>query len=104
MTKYHARPTTVDNIRFASAAEADRYHQLKYLQRAGQIKNLELQPRYPLHVNGTHICTYVADFRYTTNDGATVVEDVKGFATRLYRMKARLMFAIHGITIHEVHP
>ena len=46
--KYNAIPTTVDGIRFASKREARRYLELKLLQKAGHISDLELQPRFRL--------------------------------------------------------
>lgn len=101
MTKYHAKRTTIDGITFASKAEAKRYSQLKLLERAGEIRNLELQPSYDLEVNGILICRYVADFRYVIRGGQKV-EDVKGVKTPVYKIKKKLMKAIHNINIREV--
>jgi hypothetical protein len=99
--KYRNQPTIIAGRRFDSKAEAMRYLQLLSLVQAGEIEQLECQVRYPLKVNGELICTYVADFRYLTS-GLIVVEDVKGFATREYKLKKKLMLAIHGIKIQEV--
>ena len=100
VTKYRAKKTVLDGITFASKAEATRYRNLKLLERAGEIQNLELQPSYVLEHNGTKICTYRADFKYM-QDGKEVIEDVKGFKTPVYRLKKKLMLAIHGIDILE---
>lgn len=94
--KYFARPTIVDGIKFASAKEARRYGELKLLQLAGKISQLELQPRYKLVIEET----YVADFRYLEN-GETVIEDVKGCLTREYKRKRKAMKNQHGVTIRE---
>jgi hypothetical protein len=94
--KYFACPTIVDGIKFASAKEARRYGELKLLQMAGKISQLELQPRYKLVIEES----YVADFRYTEK-GETVVEDVKGCLTREYKRKRKAMFKQHGVTIRE---
>ena len=99
--KYHARPTEVDGIRFASKREAKRYGELRLLEKQDKIVGLLLQPKYDLVVNGQKICTYVADFRYW-DQGILVVEDAKGFKTRDYKLKRKLMKAIHGIDIREV--
>jgi hypothetical protein len=99
--KFGAVPTVVKGIRFASKAEARRFATLSLLERAKEISGLELQPSYKLEVNGQLVCTYRADFRYRTKDGKTVVEDVKGIKTPEYRLKAKLMKAIHGIEILE---
>lgn len=106
--KYHAIPTVVDGIRFDSKKEARRYQELKLLVRAGEISDLELQPRFALsgvsHAGGAEkICTYVADFQYLNiADGEVVVEDVKGMLTPMYRMKKRWVKTQYGITIREV--
>ena len=102
MTKYHNRITYVDGIRFDSKREATRYSELKLLERAGRISDLELQPRYPLVVNGTKVATYVGDFRYV-EDGEMVLEDVKSQPTKtpVYRLKKRLVLAIWGATVRE---
>lgn len=95
----------VDGLKFASKAEARRYGWLKIAERAGEIEKLECQPRFPLRVDGELICTYVADFRYVDRrTGLPVVEDVKSDPTRtpVYRIKAKLLKALHGITIVEV--
>lgn len=105
-SKYGAVKTTVDGIVFDSQREAARYHELKLLGLAGEIRNLEFQPRFPLHANGVQIGTYRADFAYeeTTRYGGwfRVVEDVKGFKTPMYRWKAKHLKAEYGIQIREI--
>jgi len=98
-SKYKAKPTTIDGVRFPSKKEARRYSQLKLLLAAGQIKNLELQPQYPIHVAGSKICTYIADFRYIDRSGVTIVEDVKGVETPVFRLKKKLVEAIYGLKL-----
>src|SRR5579859_5392531 len=100
--KYHNKKTTIDNIRFDSAKEAKRYEQLKLLQAAGEIRNLELQPRYDLVVNRQKIGFYKADFRYHDMNGEKIIEDVKGVRTPVYRLKKKLVKAIYGIDIIEI--
>ena len=101
--KYGAIRTEVDGVVFASKAEAHHYTELKALQQAGVIRDLELQPRYPLTVNGLLCGTYVADFRYVdAASGDLVVTDVKGVRTPVYRLKRKLMEAIYRIRIVEV--
>ncbi len=94
-SKYKSVRTVVDNIIFDSAKEAHRYSELKILLRAGIIRDLEWQIPYALKVNGILVCTWVADFRYQTKEGKTVIEDTKGFRTRDYRIKAKLFHALH---------
>lgn len=114
--KFHARKTEVDGYLFDSEKEAERYIQLKILEKAGEIKNLELQKKYVLVPKQTEMvkgkskviekeCAYVADFVYE-EDGETVVEDVKGFkkgaAYSVFTIKRKLMLFKYGIKVREV--
>ena len=103
-TKYGNKPTVVAGEQFDSGKEAARYEVLLLLERAGKITQLRHHVRYPLEVNGIAICEYEADFVYVDEHGMRRVEDVKSVATRttLYKLKRRLMAAIHGITVEEI--
>ena len=101
-SKYRAVKTEVDGITFDSKREAARYMELMLMQRAGEIKRLELQPKYDCVVNGKKICTYRAYFRYSTNENS-IVEDVKGMKTPVYKLKKKLVEALYpGVIIQEV--
>ena|SRR2546429_154348 len=106
MTKYKAVPTIVDNVRFDSKRESERYQELKLLLRAGTIRNLELQPSFEIEINRVKICRYKADFRYQDLQGRTVVEDVKGMksgaAYQMFKLKSKLVEAVHRIRILEI--
>jgi hypothetical protein len=102
MNKYHAKPTIVDNVRFASAREASRYRELCLLLASGAISHLELQPRFDIIVNHKKIGFYKADFRYVDEDGLSHIEDAKGVSTPVYRLKKRLVEAMYSIVIEEV--
>jgi len=84
--KYRNKPTVVDGRRFMSKLEAKRYEQIKLLVEAGEVKAFRCQPRYEL-VAGI---TYVADFEIVWADGRVTVEDVKGVATDVFKLKHRL--------------
>jgi hypothetical protein len=120
--KYRAVPTVIDGIRFASKKEAARYGQLKMLEKAGEIRNLTLQPVYPLFAHTRTITqrgkltyeavkcgTYKADFRYEVQGLSAsenerwhaVIEDVKGFKTPVYRLKKKWVEAQYGIKVLE---
>jgi len=102
-SKYHNRKTSYEGITFDSRKEANRYQELLLMQRAGLIRNIELQPRYDLIVNSQKIGFYKADFRYDMVDtGDVVVEDAKGVRTPVYQIKKRLIKALYGIDIVEV--
>ena len=100
--KYGAIATTVDGIRFASKKEAQRYSFLKSLERADRLRNLELQPKFPCVVNGKKIYTYIADFKYTDEDGNEVIEDVKGVETAIFRLKKKLVESLYPVEIKVV--
>lgn len=105
--KYHNRRAEADGIVFASAAERNRYIQLKMLQSAGMISGLVLQKPFELipgkRIDGKPVrgITYVADFVYTEN-GQTVVEDVKGAETEGWKLKQKMMLLILGIRIRVI--
>lgn len=92
--KYGAKPQVVDGVRFASKAEAKRDAELVLLEKAGVITGLTRQPRFPLHVYGVLICTYVGDWRYQEN-GYVVVEDRKGVLTPAFKIKWALAKALY---------
>ena len=93
--KYKNKKTQVDMYIFDSAKEAQRYRELKLLERAGEISNLELQPRFLLQEsfkkNGKiyRKIEYIADFKYIEKD-KTIIEDVKGLQTDVFKIKHKL--------------
>jgi hypothetical protein len=108
-SKYGAKKTIVDGIKFDSKWEAERYGQLKAMEKAMFIRDLELQVPYDLIVNDIKICKYIADFRYKKESNHTitddeyyieVVEDTKGFETQEFKLKKKLMKALHNIDIY----
>lgn len=98
--KYHNTKTVADGIRFDSKLEAERYEQLKILERAGVIMGLELQPSFELlpsfRKNGKtwRRTVYKADFKYILcENDITIIEDVKGseaVITDVFRLKQKL--------------
>ena len=104
MSKYGAIKTTVDGIVFDSRAEARRYSELLLMQYSGLISHLVCHPSWLLVVNGVKIGKYTADFQYVVLDNQTIItEDVKGVRTRDYILRKKLMLALHGIDVKEVH-
>lgn len=121
-SKYHSRKVVRDGISFDSAKEAKRYSELKLLERAGVITDLQLQVKYVLIpaqrepdtvgprgrvVKGKLLereTCYIADFVYQQG-GETVVEDVKGYkgstAYAVFALKRKLMLKEYGIRIKE---
>lgn len=100
-SKWNNVPTEVDGVMFPSEKEAERYVELKLMQRGGLIQDLKMQVSYDIHVNGILICRYVADFVYLKGQ-QKVVEDAKGKKLPLYILKKKLMLAVLGIKVREV--
>ena len=119
--KYNTKKVQYDGITFDSKKEYRRYLELKALEKAGIIKNLERQVKYVLIPaqrepdtvgsrggikKGKLIereCAYYADFVYIIKEtGETVVEDVKGMRTPEYKIKRKLMLFVHHIKIKEI--
>lgn len=90
-----------DIMYFASKKEHARWHELKLLEKAGQIRNLRRQTNHQLVVNGHKICTYRDDASYEERTGChmsgylwlPVVEDSKGHKTEVYIFKKKMMAA-----------
>ena len=117
--KYGNKKVEIDGLVFDSRKEARRYQELSLLEKAGAIQNLQTQVKFILipaqHERNTmgarggikkgklieRECSYIADFVYTEN-GKTVIEDTKGFKTKDYIIKRKLMLWVHGIRIKEI--
>ena len=108
--KYGAKRTTLEGITFDSKAEARRWMELRLLEKAGEIFELEPHPKYPIVIKNRSgrnvlICTYEGDFRYREGpNGLLRIEDVKSKPTRtaVYRLKKKLVETIYGIEILEI--
>lgn len=123
--KYHAKKITVDGETFDSQKEYQRWCQLRMLQKAGEIEGLQRQVTYTLIPEQREqskdvfrrgvkagqpkpgkvlekAVTYKADFVYFER-GREVVEDVKGFKTKDYIIKRKLLLWKYGIRIREVN-
>lgn len=112
-SKYRNVRTEFLGIKFASQMESRRYAELLLLVRAGEIRDLELQPRFELapavRFEGAKRLTtaldYVADFKYwDVRKGREVIEDAKGAKTKIYLLKKHLMKALLGLDIFETRP
>ena len=97
-SKYNNIKTTVLGVRFDSKKEGKRYGELLLLQRAGEISDLQMQVRIRLQdsfkdLEGhTHReIIYIADFIYVDHKGDVIIEDVKGMATPVYKLKKKLL-------------
>ena len=119
--KYQNKKTEVDGIVFDSFHEARRFKKLKLMEKAGEIYDLQLQVKFELIPTQREADTigkrgavkkgkvierpvfYIADFvYYKTGSNEKIIEDTKGFKTKEYIIKRKLMLYIHGIRIREV--
>lgn len=111
MRKYGNRKVTTEDGTFDSVKEYSRWQELKLMQRAGEIYELQRQVPFVLipaqrDENGKLIereVKYIADFTYRNmSDHKLVVEDTKGMRTKEYILKRKLMLYRNGIRIQEV--
>jgi len=108
-SKYSNEPSVVDGLIFHSKKEANRYKELLLMKNAGLIENLQLQPLFILQTGFSYkgkkerAITYSADFQYTEN-GKTIVEDVKGMQTDVYKIKRKLLLCkFPDINFQEIY-
>ena len=118
--KYKSHKTNANGVVFDSKKEYYRYIELTLLSRSGAIKELKRQGKFELSpaqyepdiINPRgkakkgklieRAVSYIADFVYTDENGKTVVEDTKGFRTKDYIIKRKLLLYMHGIRIKEI--
>lgn len=111
-SKYQNKKIEYDGKKFDSKKEARRYQELKLMERAGVISDVQCQVAFTLvekvkfsnEERAKPAIRYFADFVYM-KDGVKIVEDVKSDATRkldVYRLKKHMMLAFHGIEIREI--
>jgi len=103
--KFRNKKVDSPDGKFDSTKEQAKWIELKGRLLAGEFKSLERQITYGLTVKGRQICSYIADFVITHLDGRIEVQDTKSDFTRkhpVYRIKKKLMLAVHGIEIVEV--
>ena len=119
-SKYHAKRVRAEGQQYASVKEYKRYLQLRDMEQRGVISELRQQVKYELLPKQTEpprgrkrdgslipgrtierAVSYIADFVYLDADGVEVVEDCKGYRTKEYTIKRKLMLWRHGIRIKE---
>lgn len=98
--------------KYASGREAKRAFDLKLMEKMGEITDLKEQVRFELIPNqfdgltGKHLLErkidYIADFVYRDRLDFKVVEDTKGFRSKEYIIKRKLMLFCHGIRVQEI--
>ena len=97
-SKYHNKIAYYDGIAFDSKKERDYYaDELLPLKWAGEIKNIDMQVSFvlqpPFKHGGKTIkgIKYVADFVITYPDGRKKVIDTKGYRTKEYQLKRKML-------------
>lgn len=99
--KFNAKKTVVDGITFASRKEAHYYCDLIRLQKAGQVKDFDMQVEFVLQEGFYYRkkwyrpIKYVADFVVRYADGRVETVDVKGFRTKEYQIKKKMLLRQH---------
>lgn len=96
-SKYRAKATVIDNVRFASQKEGAMYVKLKAMQAAGEILYFLMQ--VPFYLPGG--VKYVCDFVVVCVDETLRYVDVKGFKTPVYILKKKQVEALYPVKIEE---
>ena len=99
------KPVAYDRT-WDSNEELNRYEELLLCVKSGDIKELEVQPKFllldTLRMEGETLCKryYIADFKYFCNSrNKHVVEDVKSVITKnapVYRLKRHMFLKLYG--------
>src|SRR5688572_33102305 len=92
--KFHNKKTTYNGGKFDSKGEASYAQELDRRIKAGEIKSYERQAKIELKVNGILICNYYADFVVTDKHGAKEIHEYKGFLTKDFQLKWKLLQAV----------
>lgn len=103
--KFGARKITIKTtnfgvVNFDSKKEALRCSELEILERAGKISELKRQVKFallnPFKIGGNSIrgIFYIADFTYKNEEKKLIIEDVKGYKTKEYLIKKKLLLSL----------
>ncbi|MBT8362008.1 MAG: DUF1064 domain-containing protein [Deltaproteobacteria bacterium] len=96
--KFNAVPTITNGIKFQSRKEARYYEELLWRQKAGDIVFFLRQ--VPFHLPGG--VTYRVDFQEFHADGTVHFVEVKGYETKEWKMKKRMVEELYPVTITVV--
>lgn len=94
--KYGNKEVFINGIKFDSEMEGKYYLHLLQLKAAGEVTEIELQPKYTLldgfKKNGKtfRAVTYTADFKVTYANGVEEVVDIKGMFTQQFELRRKL--------------
>ena len=97
-SKYNAKITEVDGIKFPSLLEANYYSKLKVQQRVGEVLYFLMQVPFKLPGN----ITYRVDFQIFHLDGSVEYVDTKGYLTQVSANKIKQVEALYPIKINIV--
>lgn len=103
--KFGARKITIKTerfgvVKFDSKKEALRCSELEILERAGKISELKRQVKFALlnpfkiGKNSVRGIFYIADFTYKNEAKKLIIEDVKGYKTKEYLIKKKLLLSL----------
>lgn len=104
--KFRARPVVIDDIWFGSTKEGKRYTELNLLRASGEVLFFLRQVPFDLpakpDAKEKEIPKYRCDFMVFWKDGTVTIEEVKGYRTKDYILKKKLVEALYPIEITEI--
>lgn len=103
--KFNAQKTSYNGVLYDSKKEAEYAAKFDVLRKAAgkdKVVKVERQVPFSFDHNGVHICKYILDFKLTMGDGRIRYLDIKGFETREFSIKRKLLKAFYGIEIEVI--
>lgn len=105
-SKYNNVKVRWNDMWFDSIYEMNAAKNLESMRKAknkrDRVVDVQYQVKFRIVVNKAKICDYIADFVVEFADGRVEVIDAKGMRTSVYRLKQKMMKAVHGIDIVEM--
>ena len=103
-SKYGNTIAFLGNIKFHSKAEMHFYSELLLREKAGEVSDIKLQPKFIIEIKEKKICSVILDFSFFDKKLNEVVYiDVKGKDNALSILKRKLVEACLGIKIQVIY-
>ena len=112
--KYNAVKCSHDGYTFDSIKEGDEYLKLRLRLNGGDIKGLQIHPKYPIVIKDKKICNVILDFEYyDCIEKKTYYIDVKAWdkkkktkkkwrVTTESKLKKKMLEADKGIVVNYI--
>lgn len=96
MPKYHNSPADYNGRKYHSKREAQYAWELDMLKRTGEVIDWKPQFTLPIVINNLPICKVRVDFWVLKKGSIEELHEVKGFETKDWKIKWKLLEALYG--------